>query len=274
MKPEQSTTQTSALQTQSRYVPEHRIEYWSGKTKKYCVVIPVINEGQRIVNLLSRMQDCAISEVADILIVDGGSTDGSMETERLQSLQVRGLLTKTGPGKLSAQLLVAYAFAMEQGYQGVVTIDGNDKDEPSPIKDFIRHLDRGVDFVQASRFVPGGHQLNTPLSRNLAIKLLHAPALSIASGFKWTDTTQGFRAYSARLLNDPTMHIFRPVFYAYELLAYMNYRAPKLGFTCVEHPTSRVYPEGEIPTKIAGLRGNFELIKVLFKTCMGKYNNQ
>lgn len=249
------------------------MERWAGKARDWCVVIPVINEGERIGRLLSRMSALGIADLADIIIVDGGSTDGSLAAERLDANRVAGLVRKTGPGKLSAQLLCAYAFVLDQGYRGVVTIDGNDKDDPDAIPAFIRALEDGYDFVQASRYVKGGVAENTPWMRDLAIRLIHAPALSLASRFWWTDTTQGFRAYSRRLLEDPRMAIFRDVFRNYELLAYMNYRAPRLGYRCVELPTARRYPKGEkAPTKIKPFRGEMELLKTLADVCLGRLN--
>ena len=179
---------------------------------------------------------------------------------------------KAGPGKLSAQLRCAYAFALDQGYHGIVTIDGNDKDDPDPILDFIEALRQGVDFVQASRFVTGGRAENTPLIRDLAIRMIHAPVLSLFSGFHWTDTTKGFRAYSRRMLLDSRVAPFRDIFATYELLAYLSYRAPKLGFRCVELPATRSYPKGEVPTKISALSGNFNLLRILFRACTGGYD--
>ncbi len=256
-----------------RYVPEHVVERWTGRTRSHCVVIPVINEGERVGRLLSRMKVLGVADLADIVIVDGGSTDGSLAADRLEAGQVAGLIRKTGPGKLSAQLLCAYAFALDQGYEGVVTIDGNDKDDPDAIASFVEALKSGYDLVQASRYLPGGVAENTPWLRNLAIRLVHAPALSLASGFWWTDTTQGFRGYSRRLLEDGRMAIFRPEFREYELLAYMNYRAPRLGFRCRELPTARRYPKGEpAPTKIKPFRGELALLKTLAAVCFGRFN--
>jgi hypothetical protein len=179
---------------------------------------------------------------------------------------------KTGPGKLSAQLRVAYAFALKSGYESIITIDGNNKDDPATIPAFLEALANGLDFIQASRFIPGGQQENTPLIRNLAIRLIHAPVLSLASGYSWTDTTQGYRGYSARCLLDERTQIFRDVFQRYELLAYLSYRLPRLGYRCLELPTSRSYPQGEIPTKISGIRGNLNLLKVLIKASFGAFN--
>ncbi|MCD2496711.1 glycosyltransferase family 2 protein, partial [Staphylococcus aureus] len=78
----------------------------------------VINEGERIKSLLKRMEVNQITAIADIIIVDGGSTDGSLELDALQRVGVRGLVVKKGPGKLSSQLRCAYAFALDQGYEG------------------------------------------------------------------------------------------------------------------------------------------------------------
>ena len=254
-------------------VPAYSVTFNHGKRHDYCVVIPVINEGNRILNLLQRMHDAGIPGIADTILVDGGSTDGSMEPSRLTGLGVNALIVKTAPGKLSAQLRCAYAYALEQGYEGIVTIDGNDKDDPDAIPTFIDALKKGVDFVQASRYLPGGVAENTPKSRDMAIRLIHAPALSIASGFKWTDTTQGFRAYSRKLLIDERVAPFRDVFMTYELLAYLSYRAPKLGFVCQEIATARRYPaDGHIPTKISSFSGNLSVLTILFKACFGHYN--
>jgi dolichol-phosphate mannosyltransferase len=211
--------------------------------------------------------------MADIMIMDGGSTDGSLDTPALQALGVRAVLVKTGPGRLSAQLRCAYAAALDDGYLEVVTIDGNDKDDPETISRFIAGIRTGWDFLQASRFVSGGVAENTPKIRDAAIRLIHAPVLSAASRFRWTDTTQGYRAYSRRLLASDRLDIFRPVFADYELLAYITYRAPRLGFRCAEIGTRRVYPaDGTVPTKISAWHGNFRLIRTLARAARGGYD--
>ena len=255
-----------------RYVPSYKIIFEHPKSKDYCLVIPVINEGQRILSLVSKIKELNLTSLIDIIIVDGGTTDGSLDD--LEQYQVNTLILKTGKGKLSAQLLCAYAFTIDRGYQGILTIDGNDKDDPSAIPSFIEKLKEGFDFVQASRFIAGGVAVNTPKSRDFAIKYIHAPVLSLASGFHWTDTTQGFRGYSLKLLSDSRVNIFRECFSGYELLAYLNYIAPRLKFKCIEMPTKRSYPKGKAPTKISSFKGNLEVLKVLFNTVLGKYNTK
>ena len=168
------TTAIPATERALWQVPSYSTTFWNGRSRPHCVVIPVINEGERILNLLRRMAAVRIADIADVIIVDGGSTDGSLEPQRLQELGVRGLLVKTAPGKLSAQLRCAYAFVLDEGYTGIVTIDGNDKDDPDAIPRFIEAIEQGYDFVQASRFLAGGVAENTPKSRDFASRFIHA----------------------------------------------------------------------------------------------------
>jgi dolichol-phosphate mannosyltransferase len=252
-------------------VPTYEATELRPPRSRYCVVIPVINEGKKIHAQLERMRD--VSANTDVIIADGGSTDGSMEPERLRALGVGTLLVKTGPGKLSAQMRMAFAHAMKQDYQGLVTIDGNNKDDPSAIPAFIAALEEGQDHVQGSRFIPGGHAENTPLARWLGIRLVHAPLISIASGVRYTDTTNGFRAYSRRLLLDPRVAPFRDVFSTYELHYYLAIRAAKLGFRVKELPVTRVYPaSGPVPTKISSVRGNLLVLQTLFAACLSRFD--
>lgn len=252
-------------------VPSFKRTDFREKRNKYACLIPVINEGERIRAQLERMK--TLSEQVDVFIVDGGSTDGSLEPAFLSSHGVRSLLIKTGPGKLSSQLRVGLHVALEEGYAGVILIDGNNKDNPEAIPLFIRALNEGYDHVQGSRFIPGGKEENTPLSRKLGIKLLHAPLISVAARARYTDTTNGFRAYSARLLKDARVQPFRDVFSAYELHYYLAIRAGQLRFRLTEVPVERVYPaQGKTPTKIKGLRGNLLILKTLIRSAAGAFN--
>ena len=56
-----------------------------------------------------------------------------------------------------------------------ITIDGNDKDDPSAIPAFMEALDEGCDLALGSRFVAGGRGVNTPRLRHLAIRWIHSP---------------------------------------------------------------------------------------------------
>ncbi|WP_150270359.1 glycosyltransferase family 2 protein [Paenibacillus tepidiphilus] len=237
---------------------------------QYCICVPVINEGEKIQKQLTKMS--AFSKEIDIIILDGGSTDGSLDLDFLRSAGIKALLVKKDMGKLSAQLRMGFAYALQQGYEGVLTVDGNNKDSIESIPAFIQKLNEGYDFVQGSRYVPGGKEINTPLSRKWAIKLIHAPVISLIAGFHYTDTTNGFRAHSAKLLLNEKVQPFRKVFNTYELLAYLSVRSARIGSKVIEIPVTRAYPKGKVPTKISPLKGNILLMRILLDLALQKYN--
>ncbi|MEO0397853.1 MAG: glycosyltransferase family 2 protein [Pseudomonadota bacterium] len=243
------------------------------KNTRYALVIPVINEGERIRTQLEAIKERGFDTLIDVIIADGGSTDNSLEIDFLRHCGVRTLITKTGPGKLSAQLRCGYSVALCDGYHGIVTMDGNGKDSVAHIPKFVDALMGDVDYAQASRFIRGGRGENTPFLRHIAVRFIHSPVLSLAAGRWFTDTTQGFRAYSSRYLNDDRVAPFRNIFMAYELLAYLTVRATQLGYKTVEIPTVRRYPaKGATPTKITSWRAYQDLLKVLFSTLARRYH--
>ena len=252
-------------------IPAHGAVELAARKTPYCVVIPVINEGERIVRQLARMRD--VPDLPDVIIADGGSTDGSMDLQRLRDLGVRTLLTKRDTGRLGAQLRMGFAYALRERYEGVVTVDGNDKDGVEAIPRFVAELEGGADFVQGSRFLPGGEAINTPRSRLLAIRLIHAPLISIFAGHRYTDTTNAFRGHSRRLLLHPGLQPFRDRFVRYELLAYISVRAPQLGMVVREIPVRRLYPRsGSVPTKISPWQGNLDLLLTVLKVGLRRYH--
>jgi hypothetical protein len=252
-------------------VPAFAIDEFTPRRHRFAICVFVINEGQRLQSQLRKMEPLA--RQLDIIIADGGSTDGSLEHEFLKRCSVRTLLVIQGAGKLSAQMRMALAYAMEQGYDGTIVVDGSDKDDTSAATLFVQALEDGFDHVQGSRYIPGGHATNTPLLRHWGVQILHAPLISLAAGHRYTDTTNGFRAYSRRLLMNDRVQPFREIFQRYELHYYLAIRAARLGFRIKEVPVSRAYPAGvSPPTKISPLRGNFLILQTLLRACLGYYN--
>ena len=178
-------------------VPRGDVHVLGPRTSRYCVLIPVINEGERLLGQLRRLRE--LGPGLDVVVADGGSTDGSNDPELLRGLGVRALLVKGDRGKLSAQLRMGFAFALTEGYEGVVTVDGNGKDDVSALPRFVAALDAGADFVQGSRYVPGGRAVNTPRDRHLAITLFHAPVTSLAARTRYTDTGRASGRASRRM---------------------------------------------------------------------------
>ncbi len=254
-------------------VPKFIAKELDSKRTKYCVCIPVINEGERIKKELERAQKNCIDKQADIIICDAGSTDGSTDENLLKKLGVNTILIKQDIGKQAAQLRMGIWWALERGYEGIITIDGNNKDSIEDIPKFIQKLEEGYDFVQGSRFIKGGQAINTPLVRYISVRLLHAPVISLTARKWYTDTTNAYRAYSKKYLTHPDVQPLRDIFMTYELLAYLSVKADQLKLKTCEIPVKREYPKkGKTPTKISFFKGNSELLKILFKNLAHKYD--
>lgn len=253
-------------------VPQFECKEFSEKKKDYVVLIPIINEGERIIKELKRAYKYGVFNDADIVICDGGSTDGCTEETSLKALKVNTLLIKQDAGKQGAQLRMGFWWALQRGYKGIITIDGNNKDSIEDVPRFIEKLEAGYDFIQGSRFIKGGKAIRTPFIRLLSVRLIHAPLISLTAGYHFTDTTNAYRAYSVRYLTDERVQPLRDIFMTYELLAYLSVRATQIGYHACEIPVTRAYPKnGKTPTKISFFKGNSELMKILVKNMFGAY---
>ena len=122
-------------------VPKFSCKEYDEKRNKYCLCIPIINEGDRIKKELTRAKNAGVNQKVDIVICDAGSTDGSTDDELLKSLGVNTLLIKQDKGKQGAQLRMGFWWALERGYEGIITIDGNNKDSIEDVPKFIEKLD-------------------------------------------------------------------------------------------------------------------------------------
>jgi len=260
------------LQSEATWEPPiYEVHEFFPRQCRYCVVVVTWNEGERIKEQLRRMKEWA--SLADIILADGRSVDGSTDPTFLQEMGVRALLITDERGLCTATRM-GLGYAMSQGYDGTITVDGNGKDGVEALPAFIEHLDRGYDLVQGSRFMKGGVHKNTPLERYIGVRFIIAPLIALG-GFWYTDPTNAFRAMSARFLFDPRVQPIRRVFVRFNLQHYLIYRAAKLGFRVTEIPVKRVYPDdGTVPTKIVTWKSKWLIVKELLVTITGRYNPQ
>ena len=174
----------------------------------------------------------------DVLLIDDGSTDGTADVLRSGGLPV--LLHRTNRG-LGAALKSGIASALDLGYEAVVVLAGNGKDDPAEIPRFLDALAAGHDYVQGSRFRPGGRHRNLPLGRHLLIRA-HALLVRLLTGFPATDAVNGFRAYRLRLFRDERIDVWRDWLDRYEFESYLHCKVLTLGYRVTEVPVSKTYP--------------------------------
>ncbi len=258
------------MTTKDWSLPKFVIHEFKKKQTKYCICIPVLNEGEKIKKQLTKLKP--FSKIADIIIADWGSTDGSTDPKFLRKMGIRTLLTLKDKGRQGTQLRMAFSYALKQGYEGIIQIDGNNKDGVETVPNFIKELDKGFDYIQGSRFIKGGKAINTPPLRYLGVRFLAAPILSLGAGYWYTDVTNGFRGYSKKYLLHPKVQPFRDVFISYELNMYLTVRANQLGLKTKEIPVERKYSLGKVHTKISFLQGNSDFLLSQIKAALGYYN--
>lgn len=256
-------------------IPNFQVIKLRAKENNYCICIPVINEGERLINELSNALKVNIHMLADIILIDSGTTDGSTKIEKLKEYKVNTLIEMEEKRKYtqSKALQAGFYYAMKNGYKGVITVDGNNKDDIKDVYKFIDKLNDGYDYIQGSRYREGGQAINTPKMREFAIKYIHAPFISNICKKKYTDTTNLFRGYSRTYLLHEKVQPFREVFKSYELSTYLSIRADALGLKTCEIPVTRKYPSSKkYSTKVGKIKGNYLIIKSLIEAKMGKYN--
>jgi len=207
---------------------------------KYLVGISTYNEGQKIARVIQKFNDYSLY---DVLIVDDGSTDHSLDhlVESQHFIIIKNEHNQ-GVGYTVKQTI---DFSKEKGYEAVIFVSGNDKDDPNDVVKLIEGIEQGDDFVQGSRYLPGGGiGGDMPFYRKLATRI-YPLVFSLMVMRKVTDFTNGFRAIRTTMFNDHRIDINQPWLYQYELEPYLFFKAVKLGYKVIEVPVRKIYPKKE-----------------------------
>ena len=157
------------------------------------IVIPAFNEAANIVSVLEEISRS--TPELDVLVVDDGSTDNTLElATRFGATSLR-LPFNLGVG---AAMRLGFKYALENGYHSVVQVDADGQHVPKEIGSLLAHLEN-FDIVIGSRFADGASGFKVAGSRRLAMLLL-ATTLSKITKVKLSDVTSGFRASGPRAI--------------------------------------------------------------------------
>ena len=233
--------------------------------KKIVCIAPFYNELYKIERVVERVLATGI--VDEMLVVDGGSIDGSLEVARALGARVIPLGRTIGVG---AAIRRGIEHALQNGFDIVVIIAGNNKDEPREIERLVQPLTRdGFDFVQGSRFARGGVFGDMPLYRILATRI-HPMLFSLVSGTWVTESTNGFRAFKTSLIKDARINLWQAWLDEYELEPYLYYKVIRLGYKTTEVPVTKIYPPKKLGyTKMKPVTGWWSILRPLILLGLG-----
>jgi glycosyltransferase involved in cell wall biosynthesis len=157
------------------------------------VVVPTRNEARNLEVVLPAVA-AVRPAVHEIIVVDGHSVDGTIETAQRVLPWVK-VITQTRRGKGNA---MACGFAAATG-DVIVMFDADGSADPAEIPAFVRALVAGADFAKGSRFVRGGGSDDITLLRKTGNAGLNGVANALF-GTSYTDLCYGYNAFWADIL--------------------------------------------------------------------------
>jgi len=165
---------------------------FSGHKPFVVAAIPCFNEERFIGSVVLKVK----KYVDKVVVIDDGSTDGSVEVARDAGATVSSHDCNKGYG---AAIRTAIGSGKAEGADVLVIIDGDGQHKASDIPRLVKPVLEGeADVTIGSRFL--GETTNAPLYRRLGQRVLNV-ATNVGSGRKLSDSQSGFRAYSSRALN-------------------------------------------------------------------------
>jgi len=192
------------------------------------LVVPIYNEGEKIVELLSKFQNNVKTNFRVLLCYDEDNDNVFQYLNNIQNLNLTVKFVKNQESGPCA--------AIKQGlYYGrsdcVIVYPADDFLNFNIIDKMFEAYEEGNDIVVASRFMKGGSMKGCPLIKSILVRLASA-TLFMFSSIPVQDASNGFRLFSRKLLNSVNIESKLGFAYSLELLAKGN----RLGFKIKEIP--------------------------------------
>ena len=204
---------------------------------RWLIAIPVYNEAKHLQTVLREVRRTS----PDILVVNDGSTDGT--TELLAREPGLRLITHPHNRGYGAALASSFTYAVDQGYDVLVTMDCDGQHEPTRIPVLLEAI-HDADIVSGSRYLRDFRQ-NTPVpEERMRINRQVTHEINDRYGLNITDAFCGFKAYRREAL--AKLRITEP---GWGMPLQLWVQAAKLGLRVKEVGVPRLYLD---PTRAFG----------------------
>ena len=180
---------------QAEETAEHSF-FGERQTVKILVIVPAYNESAIIAQTVNMIRD-SIPQ-ADILVVNDGSADNTLQVLRDCGVNYLNLRTNLGIG---GAVQSGYQYARENNYDYAVQIDGDGQHDPAYIQGIINRMEaEGVDVGIGSRFIDHrGFQSSS--MRRAGIRFLSS-LIHLTSGARIKDVTSGYRVVNRKYIEE------------------------------------------------------------------------
>src|SRR3984957_17070785 len=197
------------------------------------VVIPTYNESENIERMLRRIHECLPG--AGVLVVDDGSPDGTAEIVKKVAAELPDIhvLERASKSGLGSAYRAGFAWGLERGFDACIEIDADFSHDPAALPTLVAPLSEGFDVVIGSRYVEGGSIPNWAWHRHLLSRGGNLYASAVL-GLGVSDSTAGYRCYSAAILRAMDLDRIRAEGYGFQIE--MTYRARQYGAVITEVP--------------------------------------
>src|SRR3982751_1935014 len=159
------------------------------------VIIPARNEARNIGPVLATLP----ADIYEVLLVDGYSTDGTVEAARAALPDIR-VMTQPGTGKGAA---LAAGLAECTG-DVVVMLDADGSADGREIPRFVDALVAGADLAKGSRFLDGGGSDDLTRLRRAGNRAL-CGLVNVVYRTRYSDLCYGFNAGWVTTLRRPEL---------------------------------------------------------------------